>query len=32
MNQTPEYYNDKLQEEREEEFINVTIIDDGQVY
>jgi len=32
MNQTPEYYNKAKQEEQAETFINVTLIDDGQVY
>jgi hypothetical protein len=32
MNQTPEYYTKKQQEEQAETFINVTMIDDGHIY
>jgi hypothetical protein len=32
MNQTPEYYNDLKQEQREETFNNVTLIDYGQIF
>ena len=32
MNQTPEYYIKAKREERGETFINVTLIDDGQLY
>jgi hypothetical protein len=32
MNQTPEYYNKKQQEERAETFNNVTLIDYGQIF
>lgn len=32
MNQTPEFYNDLKQEQREEIFNNVTLIPDDKIY
>lgn len=32
MNQTPEYYNKKQQEEKAETYYQVTLINDGNIY